>query len=299
MKVLTKKELQKIANNIITSENTLYNINIQLFALTKEELLNEKENFDKMNVDFPFQCINNNNYGNFPAVYSKQGDNLSVFMGIENYVSILPTFFNRQKYRFITSLYHEIRHGLQDININNSQYMNLIFKMENIINYFNFSYYVKNKNKFLIEIDAGLYAYNKALNYVLNEKRIKKEILYDIKRNIINFEQRKKQYDFDFIFQGLVDLVAKYPRLAKDGFLSIFFDNNGHLKNISSIINDENFIKLDYLFKIDVVYYFKGDINNIKDIKEYTVIKDMNRSIELEEYYHKNKIDKIKKLMRT
>lgn len=298
MKALTKNELQKLANNIITTENNLYNVDISLFALTKEELSNKKEHCIKVNADFPFRFIDNSNYYNFPAVYSKYGNRMFVFMGVENYARIFPIFLKKQKYKFIASLYHEIRHGLQDANVNNSNYMNLIFKIENIINYFNFSYYVENKNKFLLEIDADLYAYSKLLNFVVKEKNVNKDVLCDIKENINKLKMRSKQYEFDFIFRGLVDLVAKYPLLAKDEFLSIFFDSKGNLKNIFSIINNEKFKKLDYLFKVDVIYYFKKNINDIKN--EIILFTNMDENIQLERGdNHIKKINIIKVLAKT
>ncbi len=295
MRILTRKKLKEIINFIVKKEEDKYNIDIDMYALSKKELQEKKLEVIDRQKNFPFNFINSKNYFSLRSIYSNYKSDGSIFIGIDNYLKYIPISYKNSKEYFMITLHHEIRHLLQDLNINCTNYLDNIFKIENLVYYFDFKYYIENKNIFLFEIDADGYAYYNVLLMLMHDDNVSKKELDHIKSKIKNYKERLGLYNFSVIFNRLVKLVQKYPVMAKDSFLKIFFNENGVLKDFNVIISNQDFNNLDAKFRLDIVYYYKeqylldDDFNNI-------INKYISNTSDVEIYKERKRLEKVMKL---
>lgn len=260
MVIINKNQLKKIVNDIIYETNNQYSIQINSYPLTKMEVI-KKNNKDLLYNpnEYPLLKTIEDYYWNYRATNISDKESQNVFIGIDCYNNFIKVHSDKFLVDFYITVYHEIRHSLQNLNIDICKYLEDIFKLENLLIFFNYEYYISNRNNFLMEIDANEYAVNSVTNLFDNIKmnnyiNAKKKYLYN----------QYKVYNFNKNFDQLKFLVYKYKLLSKDRFLSIFFDENKCL-DLNEIIKNESFRFLSKLFQVDIINYYIDDVSKLDD----------------------------------
>ena len=271
MNVLNSENLKKITEKIKIDEEKKYHQKIAVYAFTKKELFEYKKKLDD-NEKWIFSFIDDQNYWNYRALCWCCKEKSAVFIGVDNYVNYFSFFNDLVERKFVLNLYHEIRHVLQDLNINNSEYMNNVFDLENIIIHFSYPLYIKKKNKFLCEIDADKYALSNTKKYLLKTNSDSLKEIEKLKRQQKLNDINLYNYDIKFLFCELENIVFKIPGINNEiKLIKLLFDNEGKIKDIVEILENNEFKKLNNLFQIDIIYYFY--INNMCLSKSNNMIK--------------------------
>lgn len=260
MVIINKNKLKKIVDDIIYKINNQYLIQINSYPLTKKEVIekNNKDLFYNPN-EYPLLKGIEDYYWNYRAINISDKKNQNIFIGIDCYNNFIKVHSDKFLVDFYVTVYHEIRHSLQNLNIDICKYLEDIFKVENILNFFCYEYYISNKNNFLMEIDANEYAVNNVINIFNNIKVI--NYLNQKKKHLYN---QYKVYNFNKNFDQLKLLVYKHKLLSKDQFLSIFFDEDKCL-NLNEIIKNDSFRSLSKLFQVDIINYYIEDVSKLDD----------------------------------
>lgn len=268
MLILTQSKLKKIVYDIVYKENKKYLININSYPLTKKELMEKNKsdliiNPDKFPILKPLEIL----YSKYSAVNigNRDANNQNIFIAIENYDNFLKIHSNKFLIDYYTSIYHEVRHSLQNLNIGVCSYLESIMNLENILIFFDYLYYVENKQNFLLELDADDYAY-------LNILEIFGENKY-ILNKINNLKYKLKQYDFDKNFDRLKILILKYPQLSKDNLVKIFYVEKGFI-SLDELVRKREFISLNKLFQIDIINYYINDY--LDDYTKFYIVDLIN-----------------------
>ncbi len=208
--------------------------------------------------------------------------------------------FNEQLYFRIVSVFHEFRHIGQD------EKFNITNIKESITSFEDFRYLLENfclrylppsytfaHDDFYFEIDANLYAIEKADEYC------RKNNVYADK---IQRKYKQKQYskmltyDFDY-FIDIHRFIALNPiifnQISKNPTYSLFFKKNGTFNKLSDITRNPLFYSLDDKLKMEIFTSrsFLSSINyNLNDIESNYLIEMIDNKIsDLVNNYNKNR----------
>ena len=292
MIIINKKGLKRIVNDTVNIINNQYSIQINTYPLTKMEVI-EKNKKDLFNnpEKYPLLKIIENYYWNYRAVNISDKKSQNIFIGIDCYNNFTKIHSDKFLVDFYVTVYHEIRHSLQNLSIGIDKYLENIFKIENILIFFSYKYYLVNKNNFLMEIDANEYAVNNVINIFNNIKMI--DYLNEKKKRL---SLQCKHYNFNQNFDRLKLLVSKYKSLSKDSFISIFFNDDKNY-DLNQIIKNESFKSLSNLFQLDIINYYIADVAYL-DVEDKMYILNMIDSFNyndktLKKFDHLSKIHNI------
>lgn len=231
---------------------------------------------------------------------------------VDTVYGLKKTIYLEDIAHILTNIYHEIRHRYQEQKLQDAkQYNNFIMSIEKIIIKHDEKYYLKNHNKFLSEIDAEQYAYDKTTKYlkekttIYNKNKPYLDKFNDIlKRNIYSYDPRIIFERFNYILQEHIKMknepnaleetikeiiknknIEEYNTIKK--VLTIIYNSNGTYKSIQEIINnskeiDQNIIKLvisseSFIKNLDITTITEEEKKYLLDILKEIYINKINQ----------------------
>ena len=172
--------------------------------------------------------------------YSEETKNTFVYV---NHFSLLD---NINKGALTMLVFHELRHAIQDQNKNNT-FSSIICQMEDTTN--KLTYLVTHDNWFS-EIDADIFGIKEAIEFINSHPNLyaKKDLTF-----ISEQLQRKRilltNYDYDKLFSNYCTYRIKHPDYKTNlKWEKLFFDENGYIKSLNTILQDERLNDIDENF---------------------------------------------------
>ena len=181
-----------------------------------------------------------------------------------------------------SSVYHEMRHYLQR-NGNDNSFPSIMYYIEKVVRYSKKGReeYRKNHDKFYVEIDADLYSANRVVEHYENNKnddtlskKIIKELTYSSSYN--NYT-----YDFDKMFNLFCEVKRVISKIfhRNNNWEEVFFDGNGELKDINSILDNKKLNNVNNRLKN---YILTSRL--LDSMIDYTSLDDTKKQIMLNNY---------------
>lgn len=205
------------------------------------------------------------------------------------------------------AMYHELKHQLQYGCKETTLFEEFIIEIERIIMALFPRDYAKNHNRYYIEIDANLYAYEKTLEYTKNNQPDKYN---EIKQFLdAKWMSQNKYYQLNYNSQEIFDKFYEFCKQNKYGmaFLGIpnldtFIDMSNNFKPLSKIITkskteniDKNIILTilgseSYLNQLDISKLNEEETKFILNIINIILDNEEKRIKETTKYYEERKI---------
>ena len=166
----------------------------------------------------------------------------------------------RQLVVSIFSCFHEMRH-IQQLDFNCYSYEKFLIDIEELYMDIAKEDYYENHDNYSFEIGANLYAIEKTIKYIktidLETYEKEKKFLLGLKANYVYnyFTYSPIKY-----IESVVKKIKEEKSIPDNKALRIFFNGDGTSKNISDILDDENYKKLDkrigyFIFSSDAFSY--------------------------------------------
>lgn len=236
------EELKKIIVSVLVrefKENDLdYSVAAGTFTDFKKAIKNNKKFSKKGRKAF----LDSVKFGTI-AYHSNSNKNIVFF------TDRIRTYDTLEKQLFITifSCFHEVRHAIQ-LKFDDFSYEKFLYDVENIFreNHLNHYYHNNNHELYSFEIGADLYAITKTIKLMkeIYPKAYEKEKKYieDMREKI---EDNYFLYDAYYYITYLYNDIKNNKKVPDNKVLKIFFNEDGSLKRMDEIIQNENFEKLD------------------------------------------------------
>lgn len=289
-KKLTVKDMKEIVNQIITTEEIKENITIQKNPITFIEWLQHDSFKKKIKL---YKGINKLTLIKQPfdifGIYEE--DERELFIYLNKFKKIKKLNNNNLIISLLAVTYHEFGHAIQyekhkfatDKKIDQKFYISFfsfIQQLEDlIIDKDKFFYEISYCGKFLLEIDANLYAFTKIKELLqVNNPKLYEEYKELIEEKITEYTYEFDNFDFNFIFEKSYEIyktnICQYQNKIKI-FQLIFNDNSSEFKSITNIINDgtNSFVdkKIIYSIITSKLFLKQLDFSNLED-EEITVL---------------------------
>ena len=267
---------------------------ITLVEYYKNEILKKRLKLSKHNLEAPLL------YSGFyqPRVdYTKSS--IYVFIKRINKINLLNP--NIPYVNLIQTVYHELKHYYQHLNLGTSKkftFEMFVSSIENEILQHESSFYKFCHDNFFIEIDANLYSIDKTLEFLENNKllteKIKSYLLMKRKKYELNFLEYDIQFFFSKFNKAFQTGKIKYQRWSE-----IFYNKNRSFKTISEILNNPLIQDIDnrvlmsvlssqaFLETVDLQVLPLEHKQIIKQAINYTYNEELARRKKINELYQK------------
>lgn len=299
--IISREEINNIIDTILIEEELKDSKDINIMAFDNYEFY-KKYIFNKKNIlsrlfsseiILPFIADGSNNMSGDIVLLL---DNISYSNNKEDAI-----------YNLVEVIYHEIRHTKQ-MNLDDYSYLGFFNKVDKYLRIYN--NYLLNHDKYIFEIDASADSMIKTRDFL---KKYYPDV-YD--RYEVNINKRIDNYNNDmFLFDPvnkLSDFIGLYRynkyHLKNDRSLSdispvfdIFLDRKMNFKNVSEIVNDERFKKIDkrvvysffsidsFLDSVDFNFLNEDEVNIIMESLSYTKNIYKEQLVGIDNYFVDNR----------
>lgn len=205
------------------------------------------------------------------------------------------------------AMYHELKHQLQHGCKDTTLFEEFIIEIERIIMAILPRDYAKNHNRYYIEIDANLYAYEKTLEYAKKNQPDKYE---EIEQFLdAKWISQNKYYQLNYNSQKAFDKFYEFCKKNKYGMtffgipqLDAFIDMSNDFKPLSKIITKSKIVNIDqniiltilgsesYLNQLDISKLNEEETKFILNIINIILDNEEKRIKETTKYYEERKI---------
>lgn len=195
-------------------------------------------------------------------------------------------------------LYHEVRHYMQEIYLDNS-FESIVSQIETV-NRLSIDEYRKYcsyfHDKYFSEIDADNYAINRCLEHYKNNPNDTSCDYEFLDKIALDNQYYSLIYDFDYFFlcynkfrssipKFLLDFILSVFKMKDMLWLRVFYDDGKKIKNIDEIISHNNFREIDPKFSM---YVFTSQYFNYQ--LDYSIISDEAKYILLNSFITMRKV---------
>lgn len=280
--------MKKLVHQVLDEEMQNQQLSVRVQALMNFELYHKKS---LRNFNIYDKMINYLHCDSSQCFYNRKKNLIAIIL--DNFWKLSDRA--EQIYELLFSILHEARHVKQKTFDTNS-YEGILYFIDNVIGIDDFDYEFVAHNSYSFEIGANLYSIRKTSEYMQQHfpdeyVQIKPKI--DMLENIYCLEylsyNLSKRFDkfipcFQYCIKNkivrwnnqLEDINQLNNSIIPDVFMT-FFQEDGTLKNITEIINNENFDKVDkrisYALLSSTLFLKKLDINNLEH-KQLVILRE-------------------------